>query len=89
MAIVILWSIGCVFAFAFQCIPARALWEPELEASGQAKCVNTTALFLSSGIIHILLDFTILVLPLQPIWKLRLSSGRKVALSGLFMLGTL
>jgi len=51
VSVIIINAVGCILTFV-QCDPPRALWNPQLVASGQAKCWNPKvqsnyALFLS------------------------------------------
>ncbi|KAF4978535.1 hypothetical protein FZEAL_5107 [Fusarium zealandicum] len=79
-----LWG-GSQFIMRFvQCIPLKAVWDPRVEA----KCIpNETALWYINGVINIVSDIAILVLPLPVVWKLNLPRGQKLILSGIFGLG--
>ncbi|MCJ1307570.1 hypothetical protein MMC25_001217 [Agyrium rufum] len=67
-----------------ECLPIHALWD----FTPGAKCINLPAFFLGSGIPNILLNFVLLILPLPQIWSLQIEKYQKLALSGVFLLGS-
>ncbi|KAI9885279.1 MAG: Suppressor of Sensor Kinase (SLN1) [Watsoniomyces obsoletus] len=71
------------FALLFQCRPVRAVWIK----FPNAKCLNKKDLTVVPGILNIITDFAILVLPLPIIWNLQIARWRKAALTGVFGLG--
>ena len=66
-----------------QCIPRRKIWNPSVPG----KCVNAHAVLLVTAVINLLLDFSILLLPIRSIWHLQLSPKRKLAISSVFATG--
>ncbi len=73
------------FALLFQCRPIRAVWTKV----PNAQCLNKKDLTVVPGILNIITDFAILILPLPIIWNLQIGRWRKVALTGVFGLGGL
>lgn len=72
----------------FYCQPVRAFWDTAQEG---AKCWSRDVLFgvlLSQGVIMFVTDVIILLLPIRPLWRLRLPLRERIPLVGLFALGT-
>ncbi|KAK7417437.1 hypothetical protein QQX98_004556 [Neonectria punicea] len=80
---VLAWVITVTFLFIFICIPVEKLWYPELPG----RCINQVATWIANAASTILTDIIILLLPLQPIWKLQLGRQEKIGLSVAFGLG--
>ena len=55
----------------------------------KGKCINFTAVVLAAGVINVVTDFTILILPMPVLWNLKVSKARKRMTMGTFMLGGL
>ena len=73
----------------FWCIPVQAYWEIGLQANPDTKCQVWLSEFLGNTITDLVLDATLLILPLFAIANLQLLMPRKLALSGIFLLGVL
>jgi hypothetical protein len=52
-------------------------------------CIDQIRFELVAAMMNIVVDFVIMVLPLPTIWSLQLPKRQKLALSGVYMLGTL
>ena len=85
IAINIVFNIGFVFAYAFQCTPRRKIWSPWLPG----RCINSGATLVISAISNTITDFATLLLPMYTIWSLQLPFKRKLAISALFAIGLL
>ncbi|WAO85993.1 Hypothetical protein NCS54_00324700 [Fusarium falciforme] len=82
--IVALWGLSQTIMAFTQCIPLKAVWDPRVE--GWCRPHQTTLWYIN-GVINIVSDFAILILPLPVIWKLQLPLSQKILLSGIFGLG--
>ncbi|KAI5853304.1 hypothetical protein BZA05DRAFT_444329 [Tricharina praecox] len=72
----------------FQCSPVRAMWEP---VEG-ARCLGKNTLFaitVYQAVVMFVTDAIILVLPLRPLWRLKVPLRERIPLIGLFGLGTI
>ncbi len=67
------------------CIPREKLWSPSLPGH----CINDDLVFVSGGIINVVSDFAILLLPIMSIWRLQMPTRRKVGVSAVFATGLL
>ncbi|KAG0645125.1 hypothetical protein D0Z07_9202, partial [Hyphodiscus hymeniophilus] len=79
---------GTVFVLLsiFQCIPIQAVWT-RWDGTVPARCINVNALGWVSAGISILLDITILILPLPGLAKLVMPCQRKIHILLMFGLG--
>ena len=73
------------FAFIFACVPRSKLWEPTLPG----KCISVNGSIVATSAANIISDFSILLLPIFAIWKLKLPLKRKVAIGAVFGTGIL
>ena len=74
-----------VFSFIFQCTPVSYFWDP---ARGGG-CFDQSAFYMSGGSLNIVGDALVLALPMHMIWKLHTSRSQKLAVTFLFLLGSL
>ena len=82
--LVIVWGFGTLFSSIFQCTPIRGFWDPP----SARHCIDEQAFFHGNGISNLLLDCLILCLPMPMIWRLQLGTKRKLALTGMFLMGS-
>lgn len=85
---IILWSnvlfyVGMVLAVMFACTPVRKWWNPSLPG----KCSSTFGIILVSAIWNSAATLVLLFLPIRFIWKLTMSSRRKLGVSAIFLVG--
>ncbi|KAH8704331.1 hypothetical protein GQ44DRAFT_732480 [Phaeosphaeriaceae sp. PMI808] len=86
MVIVVGYSIVGSFAFLFNCQPIAKSWDVRIM---DGKCINLFKIYVAHGILNIITDIAMLLLPIVLVRKLKLPMKEKVALSGLFMTGTM
>ena len=84
-AICFVWFIVFTGVALAPCRPVQKFFNPQLEGY----CFNFDSFFVAIEIIDIILDATILVLPIRVILRLQISVQRKVLLSFVFLLGGL
>lgn len=70
---------------AIQCMPASYMWG----AAAAGKCIDRKTMGLVLYSISIATDFAIWVVPLPTVWRIRMPTRQKVALIGVFSLGSL
>lgn len=70
----------------FECTPIGYYWDKGIKGG---HCVDQDAFYRWNGVANLLIDFSILVLPMMMVWRLKLDIRSKVTLSGVFLLGTL
>ena len=70
----------------FQCDPVSGFWNRNIPA----KCkIDDYAFFLGIAVPNIVTDAAIIALPMPYIWQLHRLTSQKIALAGIFMLGSL
>ncbi|KAJ5502343.1 hypothetical protein N7463_005217 [Penicillium fimorum] len=83
-AIVWAWGLSIVLESFLICHPVAFNWNPTLPGGG---CGNRNAAFVVAGVLNMVTDFMVMILPIPYIWKLQLRVGRKIGLSVAFSLG--
>lgn len=86
LGFIILWGTYQGIAVFFFCIPIQSFWDSGVK--GRCLLAQPT-MWIISGIVHIVTDFAIIVMPLPIVWKLQLPRSQKIYLTGIFGLGTL
>jgi hypothetical protein len=84
-AIVLAWAIACVAGVIFSCNPVNGFWDRSIPST----CIDSTKFFIGNAVPNMVTDTAILVLPVRMVWRLQMSKKRKVAVSGMFLLGSL
>lgn len=79
---IILWV-----TMAAACRPVRYFWEQYI--GGKGKCINVTLFYLILGIVNMLNDILILIVPISKIVKLNLNGKKKASIMGIMLLGSL
>lgn len=69
----------------FECTPRTKLWTPNTPG----KCVNISSLIISTAIINVISDFSILMLLILFAWCLPMGTKQKLGLSAVFLTGLL
>ncbi|KAJ8070660.1 hypothetical protein OCU04_001031 [Sclerotinia nivalis] len=87
IVIVSIWNVSFFLANLLDCIPINLNWRPAVGTSGF--CINILTMFWAILISDILTDAIILTLPWYQIWKLKMSTARKLQISAIFLLGGL
>ena len=83
---VFLWWIICQFLVIFDCSPIHSFWDREPLT---AHCLHLPKILVGQAVPNIVTDFVLLTLPLPLIWELQLPAVQRLALSGIFLLGSL
>ncbi|KAI1127897.1 hypothetical protein F5Y10DRAFT_242005 [Nemania abortiva] len=86
LGIVVTFYVAIIFAENLSCIPREKIWDP-LVPGGH--CISQQALITAVSSINLVADLTILVLPQMVIWKLHMSTSKKVGISFIFAVALL
>jgi hypothetical protein len=79
----IAWCIAIELVTIFQCSPIAMAWNKTLEG----KCIDVDVFYLGNSIPNCLMDLAILVLPLYDAIHLKMSLGKRVGVTAIFLLG--
>ncbi|KAL9577384.1 MAG: hypothetical protein Q9212_006394 [Teloschistes hypoglaucus] len=85
LVVVACWAIAMFFSTLFQCTPVKLAFAA---IPNQSHCIQYRSWLLGTNIPHVIIDFSILCLPLHQIWQLSLSRVQKLGLSSVFLVGT-
>lgn len=80
---IIMWIV-----MAVACRPLNFFWTQYTGAT-DGKCIDTLLFFLVFGIINMVNDVIILVVPIPRILKLHMNKRKKVSVAGIMLLGSL
>ena len=80
-----LWYVGCTVALLLRCDPPRKAWNPLVTGH----CINADAFVIAAEIPEILLDFSMMILPISVLRRLQLSTRRKINIAIIFAVGGL
>ena len=78
--------IAVIFGTFFICRPFAYAWDKTIDGG---QCGDTTKYYLAIGIVNMIIDLSIVLLPMPILWKLQMPTNKKLAVSGILMLGLL
>ncbi|KAL2064284.1 hypothetical protein VTL71DRAFT_4778 [Oculimacula yallundae] len=80
-----------LFWTIFQCNPAYAGWDPIRVAreGKEFKCISDNIVGSTLSVIHVIMDFALLSVPLIVLWKVRMGWGTKARLYFVFSIGAM
>ncbi|KAF2635513.1 hypothetical protein P280DRAFT_461661 [Massarina eburnea CBS 473.64] len=87
MVLVTCFGIGNTFAMAFQCWPIPFFWDGWRGEMAGACTVDVRLFGFIRGAIEIVLDLTILSLPLPTLYRLQMSTRKKLQVMSMFCVG--
>lgn len=79
------WGVAIVITTCLQCTPIARFWDQTIAG----RCIDYMAFYEYSGIVNCIIDGLTIMLPIREVLRLQMSRGRKLALCGVFLLGTL
>ncbi|KAI5925427.1 hypothetical protein F4810DRAFT_78801 [Camillea tinctor] len=82
----LVYALTYIFLLIFQCDPipgAWRFWDGEFEA----KCISINVLSWSAAAINIVLDLAVIILPLPELFKLSLTTRKKIQIMAMFAVG--
>ena len=80
-----MWGVAAFLLYALECIPLRGFWDHNV----QATCVNSRGELIGTSTANIITDIAILCLPIRQVLQLQMPAHLKVAVCGVFLLGSL
>ena len=85
MAFVLSFGVGIILQAFLNCRPFAKNWDPLLPGF----CGPIKASLVADGIINVVIDLAMIILPMPMVWQLQMSQQRKLALTVVFALGIL
>ena len=83
MTLTALYIVFIIISSLTICQPISYFWDK----SQNGHCGNQVALYLAGGIFNLILDVTVVILPMPMLWGLQMAKKKKAALTGAFGLG--
>lgn len=84
--IILAWTIATILAGCFICQPFAFNWDKSIP---HGSCGDQVTSFTVTGIINLITDVIVLLLPMQPLYQLQMATYKKVTLVSVFGLGVL
>lgn len=85
LVVVGIWAVEVVLATFLMCRPLRTNWR---QVAG-AKCEGVIAMYMANGVVNLVTDLVVVLLPLPYLWRLRLPKQTKIGLAIALSLGFL
>ncbi|KAI1142681.1 hypothetical protein F5Y05DRAFT_126815 [Hypoxylon sp. FL0543] len=85
IAYIWLWGISELLVAIFQCKPIRYQWDKSIEGH----CIDQLSYYRWVSVPNIIHDIAMLVLPAPVVWKLQVRLRQKLALSCVFLIGSI
>ncbi|KAL9109957.1 MAG: hypothetical protein Q9227_005480 [Pyrenula ochraceoflavens] len=79
-----MWATSVIFSSFFLCRPFAFNWDQTIPGGS---CGNQVLSYQITGVLNLLTDVVVLLLPMPYIWKLQLRLSRKIALTATFSVG--
>lgn len=69
----------------FQCSPIAYTWDKTIKG----RCLDMPMLYQLGAAYNVFTDFAILILPMPIVWHLQMPKSKKIAVTGVFLMGGL
>jgi len=90
LSLVVAWQIAMVLTITFQCTPVQGYWKKILLTQTRTGCLpNENEVILLHGILNVIFDLMVLLLPIPVVLKLQLPRKQKIGLIAMFGLGVI
>ena len=84
--VVVIWFIAFILLQFLTCIPLNYTWNKAVPGH----CINANYVsYFGTSPLDILTNIAILILPIPYLWHLQMQTLKKVAITGIFILGSL
>lgn len=77
--------VAVIFESFLLCRPFKFTWDKTI----QGVCGSTTHAYLAIAIVNLVIDLSIVALPMPVLWSLKMPYKKKLAISGILCLGLL
>ncbi|KAI9761537.1 MAG: hypothetical protein M4579_000928 [Chaenotheca gracillima] len=86
MFILVAYNLALMLSLIFACHPIEKSWNVLIT---EGSCIDRTAIYLSNGILNIITDLIIFVLPVPMVWGIQLPKRQKLGVLAFFSVGSL
>ncbi|KAL3452745.1 hypothetical protein BJX65DRAFT_302654 [Aspergillus insuetus] len=84
MTVIVAWAIATILAGCLICRPFAFNWDQTIPGG---KCGNQVTSFTVTGVINLVTDFIVLILPMPSLYRLQMATYKKATLIAVFGLG--
>ncbi|KAB5533422.1 hypothetical protein GE09DRAFT_1227440 [Coniochaeta sp. 2T2.1] len=77
------WSIAVVGVSIFSCTPIHGFWD----LSVRSKCIDSSKFYIGITVPNVIFDVMTVFLPIHEVWTLQMGRDKKLAITGVFLLG--
>lgn len=84
MGVVIAYCLMVVLIAFLLCQPLAFNWDPTIPGG---RCGDQNSAFLASGVLNLIIDILVIVLPLPMLWNLHMATHKRVGLMLMFSTG--
>lgn len=81
IAVIIAWMLGAVFYALLVCRPLSYWWDPSIVGKSCGTYIHS---YIITGVVDVLTDFAMIILPQPLLWKLKVPLPDKIALTCIF-----
>ncbi|PVH93501.1 hypothetical protein DM02DRAFT_603906 [Periconia macrospinosa] len=71
------------FVYIFPCNPRKRFWD----RTAPGTCINAHAASVAAGIVNVISDYVMLIIPQKIIWNLHMARDQRVGISAIFAIG--
>ncbi|KAL4862831.1 hypothetical protein BDV12DRAFT_206977 [Aspergillus spectabilis] len=83
------YTISVTTSISLACVPTSYFWTQWVDPTNGGKCrINLYLFYLWNGVANLLTDVIILCIPIPIVWRLQMHRSQKLAISGIFLLGS-
>ncbi|KAI1178498.1 hypothetical protein F4777DRAFT_576032 [Nemania sp. FL0916] len=86
IAVSIVFFLGVVTEPIFSCQPVQYNWDKTIP---HGRCHGQILAYITNGVLNLVIDALILVLPMRTLYRLRMSGTKRIAIGAMFGLGAL
>ncbi|KAH7052023.1 hypothetical protein B0J12DRAFT_598673 [Macrophomina phaseolina] len=84
MWVVAIYSVVSSFSFLYACRPMAKFWDPRI---ARGSCIRKLAIPVFNGIMNVVTDFFIVIIPIFIFWRVQISTRQRIGLVLMFMTG--
>ena len=85
IAILVLFYVATFFVKIWLCVPRARIWDKSIPGT----CLDTPSVLNTNGVVNVVTDTIILLIPAKAVWNLQLDKKRKAGVILVFSVGCL
>ena len=85
IAVLVLFYVATFFVKVWLCVPRARIWDKSIPGT----CLDTPSVLNTNGVVNVVTDTIILLIPTKAVWNLQLDKKRKAGVILVFSVGCL